>query len=388
MDTYCRRSWTWHEIHLDRLLWKMCCKTRYRPITSGEDWSNSDHMKERRRQHLSGERHDDCSFCWKMEDSGGFSPRLIEASYDDQRHDHLNSTMRHLELLVSNTCDLACRYCGSSHSSVWAERLQDDHWNKKALRSLQEQDTHNALLAETYDWITERMEHWDAISLTGGEVAIMPRFYDIIERIPFSGKIIKMMTNLNTPDAYMDKLVAVIGKLSAAGNRVEIRASIDGIGAKNDWQRQGADWARMEQNWLRLARQPAQIYVALTMTPLTLEGMVDVGKFVAATAAEFVNPPCWEPCNHVQHPWVLDPQGWYGLFRDDISEFKQLISAPGVHNVGTMAQIDEWLEDDGAVSAQRVAAMISWLDEQEARWEGGSWRKIYPRVWALCQERL
>jgi len=321
-----------------------------------------------------------------MEDNGVFSPRLIEATWDDQRFDHLDSAVRHLELLVSNTCDLACRYCASSHSSVWAERLQDDNWQKTALRNLQEQDRYNALLAETYDWIAQRMDRWDAISLTGGEVAIMPRFYEIIDRIPFNGKLIKMMTNLNTPDAYMDKLVAVIGKLTAAGNRVEIRASIDGIGAKNDWQRQGADWARMERNWMRLAKQPAQIYVALTMTPLTLEGMVDVGKFVADTAGAFVNPPCWEPCNHVQHPQVLDPRGWYGRFRDDVLEFRDLITSPGVHNVGTMSQIDEWLADDGAVSAQRVGAMTEWLDEQQARWGGGSWRDIYPRVWAQCQE--
>ena len=389
MDTYCRRSWTWHEIHLDRLLWKMCCKTSYRKIESGKDWSNSAHMRERRQQHLSGERHPDCAVCWGLEDRGVQSPRQIENSYNQPRFEHLNSANRHLELLVSNTCDLACRYCASSHSSVWAERLQDDEWQKTALRSLQDQQQYNNLLQETYAWIDDRMDHWDAISFTGGEVAIMPRFYDITETMQIKGKLIKIMTNLNTPDAYMDRFVNVLQKLAAAGNTVEIRASIDGIGDKNDWQRQGADWTRMRKNWLRLAKLPVQIYVALTMTPLTLEGMVDVGRFVVETADQFVNAPCWEICNHVSWPQQLDAQGWYNLFKSDIMQFQQLITAPGVRNTGTFEQTEEWLQDSKTIAAADAQLLVQYLDEQQQLWGGcGAWRDIYPRVWALCEERL
>ena len=305
------------------------------------------------------------------------------------RYEQLNSANGHLELVVSNTCDLACRYCGVGHSSVWAERTKHTEWQRAVLHDTQDSLAYQNLLEEVYDWIADRMSQWHKITFTGGEVAIMPRFYDLIDRLDFRGKVIKIMTNLNTPDSYMDRFTETLCRLSAAGNQTEIRASIDGIGLQNDWQRQGANWDQMRKNWLRLAPLPVQVSVALTMTPLTLEGMVGVGQFVADTAVNFANSPTWEVCNHVTNPAAMDPEAWYGLFQQDIRQFQQLISAPGVQQTGVMDQTISWLAQPKVLEPEQVRQLVSYLDRQEQQWGGpDQWRNVYPRVWALCQARL
>jgi hypothetical protein len=74
---------------------------------------------------------DDCNYCKKVEDIGGYSDRMHQISQqtdinlnppelaNDASAVHVTPTM--LEVYFKNTCNMSCVYCGPHFSSKWQE---------------------------------------------------------------------------------------------------------------------------------------------------------------------------------------------------------------------------------------------------------------------------
>ena len=93
---------------------------------------NTDYKKEQRRRMLAGERPEECSYCWAMEDQGKLSDRhyrsaeswaykdfgtIISSEYTD---DIIPS---YVEVNFNNACNLRCSYCSPQFSSSWADEV-------------------------------------------------------------------------------------------------------------------------------------------------------------------------------------------------------------------------------------------------------------------------
>jgi sulfatase maturation enzyme AslB (radical SAM superfamily) len=385
-DTYCSRSWYYFLVDLSKLEQHVCCKTPWLPMVLGEDWFDGPAIRARREDHLRGARHSDCASCWHSEDRTKTSTRLTEwrPTHIPQTLDSYDQIM--LEIQVGNTCDLACRYCSPRYSSIWANRL-GDHSNSKIARDSQAQDPRSlALLAQFYSWLDNNKHRISKLILIGGETLLLQETYDILDNIDWHDVDIVFTTNLNTPDHYLSKIETAIDRLVDRGNRITFRCSIDGIGDQNDWQRQNGNWARWRDNWFRLGSRPVTMLAAFTVTPLTLEGMPSVGRFVRDSQSRLANVPIWESIDIVQWPKPLDPTEWFGSFADELSQLDSLLDSSW--HV-PKAQLATWLEMDHVPpSYHQTRSFVDFCDQSQARWGGGDWREIYPKTAAIAQRVL
>ena len=375
MSTFCLRNLNNYLIDLDRLNWSMCCHTPWRAMQAGEDWFNGQVMTERRQQHSSDQRHSDCTHCWRLEDAGQLSSRQTESN-----------TQPRLEIKISNTCDMACRYCRPNSSSIWAERMREFGYSKKALLAEKQTPRHQAVTQEFITWLQKELPRFTqgrGLLFTGGEPFLDDRFYSLLESLDIRDTKIHINTNLNTPQHLWSRQTDLITHLINHNNRVYLRCSIDGVGAQQEWQRQGSSWDRLQANWYRLGQLPLQMFASLTVTPLTLESMCSAGEFVKQSHDKLCRKPMWLKSAMVTWPRHWDASSWFPLFHQEITHMLQLVNydsdVAGAWN--PTEQMTSWMAVKGSgPSKSETQLLAQHLDEAEQKYGGGSWRMLYPKV--------
>jgi organic radical activating enzyme len=340
-------------------------------------------MRERRQSHLNGTRHADCQFCWTLEDRGITSERMTEWR-PNPLHDTLDPVDPKIDIELSNICDLACRYCSSHQSSVWAEKKQDARYMKRYQDAEKKQQQYEKFKA----WLITETPRLKSINISGGEALLDDRIFDLLASLPLDNHKVKIMTNLNTPVQRMDRVIDMVQRLLARNTSMSFRVSLDGTGAKNDWQRDGSSWNKMRENWVRLGSLPVQMCVASTVTPLTLESMCDAAEWIAANSGQLYQKPVWEKPGIVQWPPALDPSDWFWSFRSELARYRSLITDDRVRLWSDVLPIlDSWSTiGRGPPSAESAGNFATFLDDQVSQYGGSDWRDLYPKVWRIVQE--
>ena len=118
-----------HHIHLGNI----------QSQTINEVW-NGEKYRTIRKKMLAGERCDECSACYKIEESGATSPRqfftdkfkkyipLTETTNSDGSAE---MNLKYFDIRWSNICNFKCRSCSSTYSSSWATEDNSIGHNKK-----------------------------------------------------------------------------------------------------------------------------------------------------------------------------------------------------------------------------------------------------------------
>ena len=389
-DTFCSRSWNSYLVDLEFLKYRMCCKTSWSSVKLGEDSFNSKLLQDRRADHLTGKRHASCKYCWDMEDSNVLSFRANDLKvkpYTTTTSKEYGKSV--IEIKVSNVCNMACRYCGPKNSTIWAERLHDEQFSKVGINELKRNEDREALLAQLYKWIESEIDNTHLLIITGGEPSISPQFYDLVNKLDLKNLNITINSSLNIPESYIDKFETVLRKL-ATDNKVSIRVSLDGTGMQNDWQRQGADWELIKKNYIRLGKIPLYYKIGQTFTPLTMEGLVPLAKFIAETKDECSQPPKFGSTAHiVSSPSPLNPLEWVSSFRDELSEFISIIVSNNLGPRDLINQLRKWLETPDMLPTKATAQAISdWATDHQNKWGGSDWRDIYPKTSGIATKVL
>ena len=389
MDTFCIRSWNWYLFDMDTMESRMCCKTPWTKMAPGVDWFNDQRMRKRRDDQLNGIQTPDCNHCWNVETQGRQSIR-------ENRGRHLLGNDKlapiadaMLEIVLGNTCDMACRYCSERESSVWAERSGQNVHTKMSRQENRNTDRYHQCLRDFYQWLARTK--LTKIIISGGEPLIMERFYDLIDSVDLTDTIIQINTNLNTPLRYLDRAITVIEKLLANNNTVQIRASLDGVGAQQEWQRQGSSWETIVHNYYKIAKTGCQMVVAPTITPLTMEGLGNLADFVADSGKQIPKLPYWQKNNFVLNPAPLSLLGWTSCYKDEINTLLRHILERKILTTGTdhSEQLRYWLSlDSDYPDHAKAARLVAYCDKSQALWGGSDWRSVYPKTAEIAQRVL
>lgn len=275
-DLACVFKWNFPLVYLDKQFSNICCKTPQRKLSQEEIdkhgidvFQNSDYQIERRFEMTQGIHHHDCSACKVLEDAGMVSLRQssptnfaekFKAVKDINDPRLISNYVDTLEIKIGNLCDLKCMYCGPHNSTQWAmekikygeikkDEYQDDFGISKQYENL------------FWEWFDKKVRHttnW--ITFAGGEPLITPKFYDTMERILVSLSelperkkqiTIVIITNLNTPDAYMKKFHDLM-KRSLEFFNFRLVVSMESIGYQSEYIRNGLDWFRFDMNFTNL----------------------------------------------------------------------------------------------------------------------------------------
>ena len=292
LDTICDLKWNYPIFNMERGEFRSCCRTPSNKVSEAslqefgiDAFANSPKELNSRLELIQGIRTKDCQSCWNLEDSNMKSPRhtperfhwfmkkqkvipLKEEyttesllthlpSVDSISHPALKSNTPYmLEISLGNTCDMKCMYCSHHYSTQWATekikykeitQLQYDKEFPKAPPMFDE---------KFWEWFNKiGRYHLMRIGIIGGEPLIMPEFYRFVEKLIESVGQIKrkekmvfwIVTNMNTPPNYLEKLLKFFPQLTEVFN-VELLVSLEAVGKKAEYIRNGLSWDRMMTN--------------------------------------------------------------------------------------------------------------------------------------------
>jgi len=359
LNTICDLKWNYPIFNMDRGEFRSCCRTPSNKV-SEEDlqtlgiaaFSNSLRERNGRLSLIKGVRDRDCQSCWNLEDQGIKSPRhtperfhwfmkqkglMPNAPYnEDELREFLESVrdLDHpalvsnspymLEISLGNTCDLKCMYCSHHYSTQWAtERIkygeitqeQYDREFPKAAPSFDE---------KFWEWFNQIGRYkLHRLGIIGGEPLIMPEFYTFVDRLINSvGEISDqrtekmtfwIVTNLNTPPNYLEKLFNYLPKLTETF-KVEILVSMESVGERAEYIRNGTNWDKFMSNLDKLLSRKDLEYDfgfimslnALNITSIQsfiqlTEQLYETYKRPIALKQNIISFPSW------QSPMILTP---------------------------------------------------------------------------------
>jgi sulfatase maturation enzyme AslB (radical SAM superfamily) len=204
----------------------------FQKIIPINDVRNGPEMQEMRRKMLNGEKVDGCQ-CYAEEEVGLPSMRQSGISKYGFTTD---TTLKKLELVMDNVCNIKCRSCGSPNSHTWYEdeiKIYGESFSKKKYIK-------NTLYKDL------ELDNLTEVEILGGEPMFSPGTRDFFKLLKDNNIIKRLSISLSTNGTLEPKDVVLDGLLNC--KELNLNVSIDGFGDYNDYIRSGSNWNLIEQN--------------------------------------------------------------------------------------------------------------------------------------------
>ena len=262
---------------------------------------NTEHKKAQRQRMLAGERPEECSYCWRMEDLGNLSDRHYRsgepwAAVDFDRIK--NSTgaeddiiPSYVEVNFNNACNLRCSYCSPQFSSSWHDEAQRmgpyptstphnslDHFagNRRIIPARE----HNPYVEAFWAWWPELYPELRHFRMTGGEPLMdrnTYRVFDYVLATPKPDLHLNVTSNFSVEPPLFERYIDYVKRLCNTDIEHFMQyVSLDsGTPAQAEYIRDGLDYTRLEHYVDRyLTEVPARnsLTFIVTMNNLSITG--------------------------------------------------------------------------------------------------------------------
>ena len=425
LKTVCDLKWNYPIFNMERGEFRSCCRTPPIKISEqdlelfGKDaFLNSISMKQSRLELVRGVRNIDCQSCWNLEDSGMTSPRhnnnqfwkhLVErkhvipilpfnetnlitrlskvANIDDPVLSSNKPYM--LEISLGNTCDMKCMYCSHHYSSQWAtERIKYGDIKPEQFENEFPKSPDNFGTA-FWDWFkADGRMNITRIGIIGGEPLITPEFYEFADKLIESMAKVKLVrknkitlwlvTNLNTPQHYLNKFLDYLPKLTTTFN-IEILVSMESVGERAEYIRNGVNWTRFTNNLDLLLSKRELVFSFGFIISLNVLNISTIKDFIIFTEELYIKHgrpvalnqniisfPEW------QSPMLLTPD--FAKYIDECADYMESKS-------DTMPLVDDKLArwDSYATFLRTLATSIKYntTDQLVLRKKFAEWFDVY-----------
>lgn len=216
---------------------------------------------------LQGTRHPDCEICYKLEDSGQDSDRLIknrsidhwanidvETLYQNAIAGKQQEIMYKID--TSNACNSTCVTCGSGASTSWAKLEEQNNIIPTTAWNLDINDIN-------IDYANARM-----LGFRGGEPLLSQTNFAVLEKLLDADNTDCFISFTTNTSVRPTKRQANILK---SFNNVDMCFSIDGIGSVFEYMRYPLKWQRCVDNieWSR--QQGFGISISYTVSNLNIQ---------------------------------------------------------------------------------------------------------------------
>ena len=198
--------------HLDVMKASSCCRAELTDITEQHDVHH--HIKLWDQQSLQleqGEEITDCEYCWQKERQGNQSFRQVAKIVDGKKH---------IELKLSNVCNLQCAYCDPASSSTWDKSIRDQgqfsHISKNLQYRLQPFDAVDDIdpyVEQVKQYIDSCEDGEVFLKLLGGEPTMLIKNLEFLQTInPEKVWKVGLVTNLNPPsNKFLHRCIEMFG---------------------------------------------------------------------------------------------------------------------------------------------------------------------------------
>ena len=221
-------------------------------------------MQDLRRRFLSGEKPDQCSFCWKEEAVGKTSMRqrathkfkeiYYQLDYQKENIDNLQV----VELNLGNSCNLGCKICDSKSSSTIAKKDLADGNISTVEFQLLKQSVKWAESAEFWKQLVEIVHNIKYLDLYGGEPLMSKEHFRFLKKLIELdvAKNIKIDYNSNAT-IYSEHFFDLWQQFK----EIKISFSIDDINDRFEAQRVGAKWSHVCENIVKYNARKSELFI-------------------------------------------------------------------------------------------------------------------------------
>jgi len=280
MNNFCTMPFNSLEVSPDGTV-KVCCKIdkdlektskiKFNVLNDKiEEIWNSDDLNNLRQQFINNEKPIDCNKCWIEESSGLKSLRLQTIN---QVYDLRKPKISYLSLKLSNKCNLACRICNPTLSSVW-----QNHFDKLNLE-LTPEHTFKTIKLEKFTGdnlqsLHEASSNLQHLLLYGGEPLINEEVLNYLTYLVDNKISSQIILTLNTNGTvYSDELIDQFKKFK----RVNLFLSIDDVDKRFEYQRWPAKWSKIESNLKKYSALNDNIHVKFYPS-ISILNITDLGE--------------------------------------------------------------------------------------------------------------
>lgn len=263
--TFCPLMWLGAN-HWNSGVFAPCCQ--YQPTQETETWSNGFDdrpYRDQRKLMAEGGKPNDCKQCWSNESAGAWSLRN-EALDMDWWHPYVDiidattgedGSFKHqpvyFDLRLGTKCNLACRMCSPTSSSL-IEKEIDEHFTIYKDLGFQMKDyadakkniTTDQHIDQVFDYI-QSVDRPINLKFTGGEPFLNKRIPGFIDNLIDSGRskniTLMFITNLTTVQRSM------LEKIKGHFKKFSLNISMEGIGDAYEYIRYPSTWQKFQKNY-------------------------------------------------------------------------------------------------------------------------------------------
>ena len=197
---------------------------------------NTPHKKQQRVIMLKNERPEECSYCWKMEDTGNLSDRHYRSGepWAAEHYDKIkNSTgtedavPSYVEVNFNHACNLKCSYCSPQFSSSWSDEVtrygpyptsvphNDPNHFTSSRRPIPAREA-NPYVDAFWEWWPELYPKLKHFRMTGGEPLMdrnTYRVFDYVLAMPKPDLHLNVTSNFSVETKLMDQYLDYVSRL-------------------------------------------------------------------------------------------------------------------------------------------------------------------------------
>ena len=246
--------------------------------TAEELW-NSQYLRDLRADLNAGIKHKNCQQCWSEEEAGYDSKRIRDnARWKQLDFVPAGETPKLLDLSLGNTCNLACRTCGTFASSRWYKESQRQRLNPTERTQLKIlNDTITASYEESasiWPFLAKTFPNVLHIDFYGGEPLLLKKPWNMLNSIP-QEQAENISIHFNTNGTQWDEeCIEIIQRFKS----VNIDISIDGVGPHFEYMRWPAKWDEVNDNIIKFkqladSNPNVQLSICITLSILNTWGL-------------------------------------------------------------------------------------------------------------------
>lgn len=407
-ETACQWKWTWSTLWLPEGLTSSCHRCERVPIDKNnfDNFHNVPFKIKEREIMLQGKwptvengGSGHCTFCKKIEDSGGTSDRMQQLQVPNLTPDELfenpketHVTPKLLEVYMNKTCNLKCTYCGSNYSSQWnneSKKFGDlKLLDQIALNKYKHVKTHQDrrfFLDKTFEWIEKNGNKLQRLHLLGGETFYQPELQemlDVLKKLKNPNLELNIISNLSVKEDMLKNYIEQIKMLCKDRHigRFDLTASIDGWGEEQEYARYPLKMNFWKKSFEYIVNE-RWIYLNInqTISSLTLKNQ---HKLIEYVNYHRKNRTINQHQSFVVERWWMHPEIFgYDFWKESIDNTLKAMPEDSVQNIRSKKYMIGKLNSLPKIKPdiEKIKNLKYFLNQLDQR-RGTNWKKVFPHL--------
>jgi organic radical activating enzyme len=370
---------------------------------------NTVHKKNQRARMLSGEKPEECSYCWRVEATGNLSDRhyrsgepwaaekFSEILVEDPLTWNVNPA--YVEVNFNSACNLSCSYCSPQFSSSWMKEINDlgayptsNNHNSSAYfrgdRKPIPNRENNPYVDAFWRWWPELYPNLKHFRMTGGEPLMdrnTYRVFDYVLENPKKDLHLNVTSNFSQDEYVFDKYLTYVKHM--CGNYVLEHfmqfVSIDGYGERAEYARHGLDFKLMQSNVEKfLTDIPGRnsITFIITMNVLNITSLQELMEWILKLRAKYnityqriwfdtpiLREPAWQCIDILPESYAWFLQNIVNWMHPQLETVDTRFRGFKDYEVTKLQRVVDWMHEHHREHTTAMADFYRFFDEHDRR---------------------